>query len=281
MTVFLAAATGFLAGRLTWLALRPALVHSTLDRTNFRDKLVPTGGGLAVALAMLVVESGRALAGAAGIGSDTPTLPRVAVLLAVVVFALLGLLDDLVPPAQGEPRGFGGHLGALLEGRLTTGATKLAGGGAAALVLASVVQPGDHVWGLVRDGLLIALGANLANLFDRAPGRMLKGVAASFATLAIATAGVTVLVPVAVAVGGGLALLLDDLHERVMMGDTGANALGAAVGLGVVLATSSGVRTAIVAVLLVLNLLSEAVSFSRVIDGFAPLRALDRAGRRP
>jgi hypothetical protein len=30
-----------------------------------------------------------------------------------------------------------------------------------------------------------------------------------------------------------------------------------------------------------LNLASEVVSFSRVIDRFAPLRALDRAGRLP
>jgi hypothetical protein len=34
-------------------------------------------------------------------------------------------------------------------------------------------------------------------------------------------------------------------------------------------------------VLVMLNLASEAVSFSRVIDAVPPLRALDRAGRRP
>lgn len=281
MTVLLATLTGFLAGRLTWVALRPALTHSTLDRRNVRDKLVPTGGGLVVVLTLLVVESGRALAGAAGIGPAAPTLARTAVLVAVISFGLLGLLDDLVPASDGDIRGFRGHLGALLEGRLTTGGAKLAGGAAAALVLASLVRPGDHVWGLVRDGLLIALAANLANLLDRAPGRMLKGVGAGFGALALATAGAAVLVPVAAAVGSGLAVLLDDLHERVMMGDTGANALGAALGVGVVLATSSGARTVIVAVLLALNLASEVVSFSRVIDGVGPLRALDRAGRRP
>jgi hypothetical protein len=32
---------------------------------------------------------------------------------------------------------------------------------------------------------------------------------------------------------------------------------------------------------LALNLASEAVSFSKVIDRVGPLRALDRAGRRP
>jgi UDP-N-acetylmuramyl pentapeptide phosphotransferase/UDP-N-acetylglucosamine-1-phosphate transferase len=84
---------------------------------------------------------------------------------------------------------------------------------------------------------------------------------------------------VAVVVGAALALLLDDLQERVMLGDTGANPLGAVLGLGVVAAASPTTRSVVAVVLLVANLLSELVSFSRIIDAVPPLRAMDRAGR--
>jgi UDP-N-acetylmuramyl pentapeptide phosphotransferase/UDP-N-acetylglucosamine-1-phosphate transferase len=78
-----------------------------------------------------------------------------------------------------------------------------------------------------------------------------------------------------------LALLLDDLHERVMLGDTGANAVGAALGIALVATCSPGARTVALAVVLAANVLSELVSFSRIIEAVPPLRALDRAGRLP
>jgi hypothetical protein len=66
-----------------------------------------------------------------------------------------------------------------------------------------------------------------------------------------------------------------------MLGDVGANVLGGVVGLGVVIATSPTTRTLVLLGVLALNLASEGVSFSKVIDRVPPLRALDRAGRRP
>ena len=66
-----------------------------------------------------------------------------------------------------------------------------------------------------------------------------------------------------------------------MLGDTGANLLGAVLGLAVVLETSRPVRTVVLIALVVLNLASERVSFSSVIDRTPGLRQLDRLGRRP
>jgi UDP-N-acetylmuramyl pentapeptide phosphotransferase/UDP-N-acetylglucosamine-1-phosphate transferase len=74
-------------------------------------------------------------------------------------------------------------------------------------------------------------------------------------------------------------LLLDDLHERLMLGDTGANVLGGVLGLGVVLSCGPSVRLVVCVALAALNLLSEVVSFSRVIGAVPPLRALDHWGR--
>ena len=65
-----------------------------------------------------------------------------------------------------------------------------------------------------------------------------------------------------------------------MLGDTGANAIGAALGVATVLEVTPTTRNAVAAVLLALTLLSEFVSFSRIIDAVPPLRAFHRAGRR-
>ena len=81
--------------------------------------------------------------------------------------------------------------------------------------------------------------------------------------------------------GAAFGLLGDDLHERLMLGDTGANVIGAALGLGVVLGTEESTRIATMLVLLALNVAAEMVSFSDVIDRVAPFRWFDRLGRRP
>jgi UDP-GlcNAc:undecaprenyl-phosphate/decaprenyl-phosphate GlcNAc-1-phosphate transferase len=195
----------------------------------------------------------------------------------VLGLGALGLVDDLV--GEGESGGFRGHLSALLRGRLTTGSLKMFGGAAVCLIavsLAIVAAPGRFL----ADAALVALAANLGNLLDRAPGRVGKVALLSFLALAVATGLDPALAGTAVVVGAGAALLVPDLREQVMLGDAGANVLGAALGMGVVVACGPGVRSVVLVVLVVLNLASELVSFSRVIERVPPLRAADRLGRR-
>jgi UDP-N-acetylmuramyl pentapeptide phosphotransferase/UDP-N-acetylglucosamine-1-phosphate transferase len=65
-----------------------------------------------------------------------------------------------------------------------------------------------------------------------------------------------------------------------MLGDTGSNVLGAAVGLAAVLVLDHPATLVVLVVLAVLNGVSEWVSFSEVIDRTPPLRWLDRLGSR-
>jgi len=76
-----------------------------------------------------------------------------------------------------------------------------------------------------------------------------------------------------------LVVLPLDLRERGMLGDAGSNPLGFAAGLGLfaVLPDAYVVVAAVCAV--ALNVLAETVSLSRLIEGVAPLRWLDRLGR--
>jgi hypothetical protein len=81
--------------------------------------------------------------------------------------------------------------------------------------------------------------------------------------------------------GAALALLPEDLGERAMLGDAGANALGAMLGAAAAGALPWRARIALLAGIAALTVASEKVSFTRVIEATAPLRWLDMAGRRP
>jgi UDP-N-acetylmuramyl pentapeptide phosphotransferase/UDP-N-acetylglucosamine-1-phosphate transferase len=253
------------------------LASPALERRNYRDRLVPTAGGLYIVITVLVIEAGRAIFGALGVGDYTGlSLARSEMLFAVFGFAFLGLVDDLT--AVGSDRGFRGHLGALRKARVTTGLLKLVAGAAIAIVL--VATPGFKSGrSLIVDALLIALAANFGNLLDRAPGRTIKGGLVVYIPLAIVLGTDPTGVALAPVMGASFGVLGDDLHERLMLGDTGANVIGAALGLGVVLGTEEGTRIAVMLILLLLNVAAELVSFSDVIDAVPPLRWFDRLGR--
>jgi UDP-GlcNAc:undecaprenyl-phosphate/decaprenyl-phosphate GlcNAc-1-phosphate transferase len=253
------------------------LASPVLERRNYRDRVVPTAGGLYIVVTVLLIDAGRAVFGALGVGENSGlSLARSEVLFAVFGFGFLGLVDDVA--AVGSERGFRGHLGALRHARVTTGLLKLVAGAGIAVVL--VATPGFKSGrSLIVDALLIALAANLGNLLDRAPGRTIKAGLVAYVPLAIVLGTDPTGVALAPVMGASFGLLGDDLHERLMLGDTGANVIGAVLGLGVVLGTQESTRIAVMLILLALNVAAELVSFSDIIDAVAPLRWLDRLGR--
>lgn len=278
MNIAIAFVVGFLAVRLVRIAGRAFLDAASLQRENVHGRMVPTGAGVLLAVGLVVIEGGRVVLASFGVGNVAGlTEARALVLIAVLGYVLLGFIDD-VAVEQGAS-GFRGHLRALARGELTTGGLKLAGGGLLALVVASPVAAGD-LDRLVLDGLLVALAANLANLFDRAPGRVIKVGIVAYVPLAVAGGTDAVGVALAPLMGSVIGLFPDDLRERIMLGDAGANALGAALAVGAMLTLEPVGRDVAVAVLAALNLAAELFSFSRVIEAVPPLRALDRWGRR-
>lgn len=278
MTVVIGLLLGAVTVRFLCVAGRSILAVPALARVNYRNQTVPTAAGILIVLALLIIEAGRAILGALGVGEDPGlTLARSEVLFAVFGFGFLGLIDDLL--GTSSDRGFRGHARALAEGRITTGFVKLLGGAGVAVVL--VATPGFATGRrLIVDAILIALAANLGNLLDLAPGRTIKGAAIVYLPLAIAVGVDPIGVAIAPVMGAAFGLLPDDLGERLMIGDTGAMVIGSVLGLGVVLGTSSGTRVAVLIALVALNVFAEVMSFSRVIDRVAPLRAFDRWGQR-
>jgi UDP-GlcNAc:undecaprenyl-phosphate GlcNAc-1-phosphate transferase len=255
------------------------LAGSSLARVNYRGRTVVAGLGLLLLLGLLVWAAPLALAArldplrAARVDLLAPS--GLAVVVAGLAFLILGLADDLIEDAGS--RGFRGHLRALAGGRLTGGAIKLLGGVLAALVVASLATPeGRSAWLLPLGAAVVASTANLANLLDLRPGRCTK------VFLPLWGAGCLLDPPggawSAGLAGAALAGLPFDLRERGMLGDAGANALGAVVGT-LLLAGPVWLLLGALVVLLALQALSERVSFSRVIDRNRVLRAADRFGR--
>ncbi len=217
-----------------------------------------------------------------------PVAPRPLRAGAVVALAgagALGAYDDLA--GDGGSKGLAGHLRALRHGRVTTGAAKVVGlavtgVAAAVLVDSSARRQGSAVaLDALVGGAVVAGAANLVNLLDLRPGRALK--ATLLAAALVPGAGRPL---AAVAAGAGLAALPGDLAERSMLGDTGANAAGALLGVAVLASTPPTsarrrlLRATVLTALTALTLASERVSFTAVIESTPLLRAVDGLGRR-
>ncbi|MFF8878942.1 hypothetical protein [Streptomyces flaveolus] len=149
--------------------------------------------------------------------------------LAVLAAGVCGAYDD-VAGAQDPRRGFRAHLTALRDGEVTGGAVKLFGICGAGLLAGAVMK--ERPLDKVLAGVVIAGAAHLVNLVDVRPGR------AAAVVLALGAPGLLRQGPgaetAAAATGAAAAVLPDDVAGRTMLGDTGAHALGAALGAAVV-----------------------------------------------
>ncbi|PZR52546.1 hypothetical protein DNL40_11745 [Xylanimonas oleitrophica] len=240
-------------------------------RTNHRGEPVSLLEGPAVAAGLVA----GAVAGGSGRG-------RAAAVVATAGAGALGLVDDLAEDTSTRTKGLRGHLGALAEGRLTTGGLKVLGIGATSLAAAAVgtrrtAGAGRWVADVAVNGALIAGTANLVNLLDLRPGRALK---ASALLVSLPAGGPGAAAGTGAVLGAGAAAWSGDLGERDMLGDGGANALGALVGTRLALGLPRPLRVAALAGVVGLTLASEKVSFSAVIDRTPWLRTIDALGRR-
>lgn len=265
-------------------------VARRLERVNFRGRTVSLRGGVGVAAGAVAASAqlGRALGAGAG------TRPAVAAVAATGAAGAAGLIDDLDAGAhdgQTPAKGLKGHLSALARGRVTTGAVKIAVIGSGALVAgvllarhraaAPLRRPAATALDAVVSAVTIASWADVHNLLDLRPGRALKAAALLTSPLLVdrrpAAAASRALA--AGCLGAAAAALPGDLMEETMLGDTGANALGALAGTALAAHPSRLVRAGAAAAGTALVLASERVSFTRVIARTPALAALDAVGR--
>lgn len=270
------------AGTGSWLVSRRLAAaqpggNELWERKNFRGSTVTLSAGPAVA-----VGAAAGIALAPGLTGRA----RAAAVVSCLAVGAVGLVDDFAPTAGGDSalgrlagssssKGLRGHLSALRDGEITTGVVKIGVIGLAGLVASAAVS--DNAVDAVAGGAAVAGHANLLNLLDLRPGRANKAaIAHAPLVLTGPAAGVG-----AAALAAAIASLPDDLGERTMLGDSGANALGALLGLAMVAREGRAARLAHLAVVAGLILASEKVSFTKVIERTPGLRELDGMGRQP
>lgn len=258
---------------LVWVPHAISSSPSSLVRTNVAGRPVPAVLGLPLVMGALIgLGLTYTLARTTRI-DPTTTRMALALLVLLLLCSLAGYADDR--RGDEHERGFTGHLRAAARGRLTGGMVKVAGVGLAGVAAGALLQVG---WFTIECAALVALAANLVNLMDRAPGR--AGKVALLGALPLVLFGPAAWTTAAAGLLGALVVcLVADLAEKGMLGDAGANPLGAVLGLGIAVSLDRPGRLVALGLLLALNLASELWSFSRGIERVGWLRALDRLGR--
>lgn len=254
-----------------------------MNRFNYEGEPVLTAGGLILVCSSVI--TGIVLIGLfllRGVKSEF-LLHGFLFLTGMITMAFWGWRDDRASDL--DAKGFRGHFGVLWrERRITSGMWKLIGGTSTAFCLTLALS--DSLWaGFVAFGLL-ALSPNIINLFDLRPGRAIKvfwcltALAGGFSLWTIgASTGMAnwiFLIPVFLA---SMLMFPHDVGGKIMLGDTGANALGFAAGFSFVIGTPIYVQACVLVMFLCIQIAAEYCSFSRVIEQVSWLRRLDQWGR--
>jgi UDP-GlcNAc:undecaprenyl-phosphate/decaprenyl-phosphate GlcNAc-1-phosphate transferase len=256
-----------------------SLAQHGRTRPNFRGRELPCPFGvlvLAAAAPALIVLTLLERLASVRVFLD-PLVPIAVYALGVLA---LGLLDDMLGDG---PRGWRGHGAAALRGELSTGALKAVGSLGLALFATDLNGLGLRLalstgrWLLAA--AVLALATNAFNLLDLRPGRATKAFVLLGAALTIGSADVRPLWALGLFAGPALVAGAYDLRERAMLGDTGANLLGALAGLWLVLTLSSTGQLVALALLAIVTIYGEFRSISTLIERTPGLAQLDSWGR--
>jgi UDP-GlcNAc:undecaprenyl-phosphate GlcNAc-1-phosphate transferase len=255
-------------------ALLRALAAGGHTKTNYRARELPFPfGALTLAAALVALIPLTLLEGLASVEAFHPEA------LPIAVYALgaiaLGLIDDTL--GEPERRGWRGHGAAALRGELSTGALKAAGSLGLALFAMSYLGLSNGRWLLATAVLVLA--TNAFNLLDLRPGRATKAFALLGAGLSIGSQSMRALWALGLFAAPALVAGFYDQRERAMLGDAGANLLGALAGLWLVLTLSSQGQLVALALLAAITIYGELRSISALVERTPWLRGLDSWGR--
>ena len=249
---------------------RSLLIDSKVVRPNYKKDMIPVSMGI-LFLPILVI-NGIILGYFTKDNSNLVYLYLY--LFGSLSMSFVGILDDLI--GNRDVSGLKGHFKSLFNGKLTTGGFKALFGGFVGLCISVGVS--KDIVDIIINTLIIALSTNLMNLLDLRPGRAIKGylfitVILFFTTLIYPKLLILLLLP------SVLAYFNSDLKAKSMMGDAGSNVLGISIGIIVVLSYSFNIRISWLVFLIVIHLITEKYSLTKIIENNKFLNYIDKLGR--
>ena len=246
------------------------LVESNCIRPNYKGEMIPVSMGI-VFLPMIIIN---------GIILAFFTVDFISLsCLFIFIFGMMamffaGIIDDTI--GNRDVSGLKGHFKSLFKGTLTTGGFKALFGGFVGLIIS--VSISKDIIDIVVNTLVIALSTNLMNLFDLRPGRAIKVYLVIMITIFFTLSGYIQILPLLI-LPNVLAYFNFDLKAKAMMGDTGSNVLGISIGILMVLGYTLKVRIVWLVFLVLIHLLTEKFSLTKIIDTNTVLNFIDRLGR--
>lgn len=276
-------ALGFLGTYFMIPLFKSMLVNGNVIRPNYKNEMIPVGMGI-VFLPMIIINSiilgFVTLNNIWFVSSSNYNLNIVWLLcLALYIFSMMamffaGALDDLI--GNRNVSGLKGHFKSLFKGELTTGGFKALFGGFVGLVVSVCIS--SSIVDIIVNTLIIALSTNLMNLFDLRPGRAIKAYSVIMIPIYITLTGYTKVFPLLI-LPNVLAYFNTDLKARGMMGDTGSNVLGISIGVLMALGYGIKVRLAWLVFLILMHLITEKFSLTKIIEKNRVLKFIDNLGR--
>ena len=276
-------ALGFLGTYFMIPLFKSMLVNGNVIRPNYKNEMIPVGMGI-VFLPMIIINSiilgFVTLNNIWFVSSSNYNLNIVWLLcLALYIFSMMamffaGALDDLI--GNRNVSGLKGHFKSLFKGELTTGGFKALFGGFVGLVVSVCIS--NDIVDIIVNTLIIALSTNLMNLFDLRPGRAIKAYLVIMIPIYITLTGYIKALPLLI-LPNVLAYFNTDLKARGMMGDTGSNVLGISIGVLMAFGYGIKVRVAWLVFLVLMHLITEKFSLTKIIEKNRVLKFIDNLGR--
>ncbi|AEF17233.1 hypothetical protein Thexy_1200 [Thermoanaerobacterium xylanolyticum LX-11] len=235
-------------------------------KPNYKNVLIPVCGGIAFVPTIFIA---AIVSKFLGISDEmTPIF-----LVSIILMSYVGLIDDIL--GDRSVRGLKGHIKSLLNMKLTTGGLKAVIGVIVSFYIS--INISNRLVDIIVNTILISLFTNFLNLLDLRPGRACK--AFFFIAIIFLLAGTGNFLILLIVLGAVIAFVPLDLKAKIMLGDTGSNILGLTLGISSVLLFNFNIKLIILAFLILIHIITEKYSLSKIIEKNKFLNYLDMIGR--
>lgn len=195
-------------------------------------------------------------------------------LTCMLFIAVISLLDDLVGDCK--IKGFKGHILNLFEGNVTTGILKAITGFICSFFISYFIS--NSLNELMINTIILVLSINFINLLDLRPGRAVKMTIVFIIPLLLSHSARNTFILIST-LGFLVVYLPKDLRGYMMLGDIGANTLGWTLGVQTIVNMSLIVKLTVLILLIIIHIIAEKYSISKIIKSNRILNYLDQLGR--